>query len=617
MIDKVRLGDRDYPVRSVLTDPPAVGGFYGLDVETTYMGPLGQWSPDFEVRLVQVADDESVWLFDPADPDQLSVLRELASGSQFVSHTPMDVISLWVAFGIDIIWRNVDTRMLSRMVDASRGTDHDLKTLTSRHIGPELASWEKRLHDLFVELYPGKRNAARALVDAHGWRNVVLDDPVYLTYAALDAVAVRRLAPILIELTQAPRPLIETEIWLARQAVAIQIRGMRVDQAALNDFEIEAVSATERPRELIKKITGLPAQSPKLAAWLIEHGATFGEDHPRTERGAYQMTRESVLSIVPGPSPEAVQVVDAIGAFKGHQDALTRAKGVREHLCPDGMVRPVLHSIGAVTARMSSAGPNFQNFSKSNPGARGLFIPQEGHTLITADFDQVELRVVAALAKESKMIDVILAGGDLHQLTVDELRSAGIVVSRDVGKMTNFLIVYGGGGRALSEQARIPLAEAQAIVRAHRERYPAIQALTDRLGRSTKAIRTISGRRIPVKWRDGQPASYANINYLVQSSARDLLVHGWLRLLHGASPDLAGKIWFPIHDELVLEVPSERLTEAMAAVEAAMTFDFLGVPISAGAVPLIDANGVSRWMTSKYAEKCASMRGFLAEVTGP
>ena len=119
---------------------------------------------------------------------------------------------------------------------------------------------------------------------------------------------------------------------------------------------------------------------------------------------------------------------------------------------------------------------------------RGLFLPRDGFTFVTIDFDQIELRVVAALAREEKMIETILAGGDLHQLTVDEIAAVGIEISRDIGKMTNFLIVYGGGAKALHEQAGIPIELAAKIVYAHRERYTSIGAYSKYLALQREAF---------------------------------------------------------------------------------------------------------------------------------
>jgi DNA polymerase-1 len=157
--------------------------------------------------------------------------------------------------------------------------------------------------------------------------------------------------------------------------------------------------------------------------------------------------------------------------------------------------------------------------------------------------------------------------------------------------------------KALHDQTGIPIDEAYAIVNAWRDRYTGIQALAQYMALRRDEVRTISHRRLPVTTnrKTGDLRAYANINYLVQSSARELLVDAWQRL----DGRHAGVVWWPIHDELVLQVPTGDLDRVLPDAEEAMTLDFMGVPITATAVPLIDEHGVSRWMSGDHAEKIA------------
>jgi DNA polymerase-1 len=586
------------------------GGLYGLDVESTYMDALAQWSPDFGLRLIQFATETEAWVLTLADPAQLLAAKALLANPSvsFASHNNMDVLSVAVVLGIDITSRNVDTLDLARMAFTAKTDKRDLKDLTTRLIGPELEAADAALAAHFWELWPGRRNAKRSDVDRHGWSAVSLDEPRYLVYAGLDAVAARRLLPILVRLTGAPPALLEVETWLAGRANRIQIRGMLVDQDRLAELEAEAQEATSKAEARILELTGgVKARSPKLHDWLAEHGVDWSAwTGALTEGGKPSLAKDNVALLADFElDPAGAEVAQELAAFRGHQDLLVKTKGVRDHLAPDGRVHPVLSPNGATTtARMSSAGPNFQNFSKKDPRMRGVFLPDPGYVFVTIDFDQVELRVVAGRAREPKMIDTILAGGDLHQLTVDELAAAGIEIDRDTGKMANFLIVYGGGGKALHEQAGIPLEDAYAIVQAHRDRYEQVSAWSKYLALEKTAVRTISNRRLPVTLdKHGNPKVYANVNYDTQSGARELLVDAWLvlDLVYGRGDT----VWYPIHDELVLMVREDQVDEVIRDAERAMRFEFMGVPISASAIRLVDEHGVSRWMTSKLAEKIA------------
>jgi DNA polymerase-1 len=591
-------------------------GLYGLDVESTYLTELAQFNPDFRVRLVQFATTDTAWVLNPADLVQLGAAMYLLQGpSTFCSHTNMDVLSVATQLHVDITGRNLDTRSLAIMADPDKDRDRDLKTLTTAHIGPELAEADAELFVRFLHLWPGRKNAAKAAVEANGWATIDIDDPAYLTYAGLDAIACRQLAEILVPLTQAPVELLQMESWLATQANRIQLRGLRVDVDALAALKAEAEEETGQADARIVELTGGDnpkiTRSPKLQGWLAEHGVDW-ETWPgaRTDTGSPSLSGDNVKLLEGYPLDQTgAGVVSELLRFKGHLDLLNKTNGIAKVLDPAGRIHPVLHPLGAsTTARMSSAGPNVQNFSKRDPRMRGLFLPEPGHVLATIDFDQVELRVVAALAREEKMIETILAGGDLHQLTVDEIAEAGITIDRDTGKMTNFLIVYGGGGNALHEQAGIPLDQAGTIVATWRDRYPSIKALAEYMGGFRDEVRTISNRRLPVtvNRKDGSARAYANINYYVQSSARELLVDAWHRFAEEFGR--AVNVWYPVHDELILHAREDEIDDVIADAQRCMNFEFRGVPISATAVVLRDEDGVSRWMTSKRAEKIAAER---------
>lgn len=574
---------------------------YGLDVESTALTDMKHWDPDFRVRLVQFATEGYAWVLNPEDRGHRRLIDDLANDPTvgFCSHSNMDVLSLNF-LDLDIADRNIDTLMLAKMAAPDdRLGGKDLKNLVKQYFGPEMENGEKSLHARFQELWENanKGRGAKSSVEQYGWNTVDIYDPTYVRYAGLDAVACRRLLEPLMHDTQAPRELLELEIWLAAQATRVQIRGMRVDAGAAEQLLQTAEQGIKAPEARILDRTGIVPRSVKLVEWVGKQGVDLSA-LPLTDTGKPSLAKRGpeILLAQDGLPSDVKSVLEDLLEFRGHIDRLNKASGVVKATA-DGRVHPVLNTIGAVTGRMSSSGPNFQNFSKSDPALRGLFIPEDGCGFLTADFDQIELRVLAALADETKMIDVIKSGGDLHQLTADE-----IGIDRQLAKMVNFLIVYGGGGGALSEQAGIELQQAKEIVAAFRDRYRAVNYLTHELGKLTDCVRTISGRRIPVPLdKMGRPRSYANVNYVVQGSARDILVDAWRRFADKYGR--AAYVWYPIHDELVLQCPVEELATVSAEIEACMSFDFMGVPITASAVPLRDSDGSFRWMTSSLAEK--------------
>jgi DNA polymerase-1 len=599
-------------------------GLYGLDVETTYLTDKIQWDPEFRVRTVQIATRTSVMVLDLDVPEQREhAIAMLSDPSHtFCSHTQMDVLSVWVEFGIDIAPRNVDTRMLAIMADPDKDEDRDLKTLATAYGMPGLAAAAEELHAWMRERWVsqgGKRNAAATAVEEAGW-NALAAMPaaewpeVFTRYAGLDAVAARRLADLLVPATQNPPELIKVDQWLHVRANWLQEAGKRVDAEMLEVMLTEARLVTGEAKSKAMDLTdGVNIDGPKIIDWLGEHGVNWDDwTGARSKKtGAPSLAKENIKLLAAMPLDEiAQQVVAEMQIYKSQLDILRKTEDIDRRMVTDASgiarIHPALNPIGAsTTARMSASGPNMQNFSKKDPRLRGLFLPEPGHVLMTIDFAQIELRVVAALAREETMIEVIRSGGDLHQLTVDLLAERGVTITRDTGKMSNFLIVYGGGGSALHEQAGIPLETAYEVVRTQKLAYPAITTYSQWLAMEKDAIRTVSHRRLPVTRvkgtgeRAGEIRAYANINYMTQSSSRECLVYGWQRL----ESKIPGLVWFPVHDELVLQVPEGREAEVKEIAEWAMTFNFRGVPIEAEAVVLRDRDGVSRWMTGRLAEQ--------------
>lgn len=602
--------------------PP--GQTYGLDVEGCFMGDLKQFAPDFNIRLIQFATIGYAWVLDLTDPEQRDAAVKLLADESvyFCSHTNMDVLSVYTQLGVDITARNWDTHVLATMAapdDMDGGKD--LKTLAAKYGMNELVDAEKVMHARFRELWNAWVAGQRALgvkglavcntgmtekVQAYAWSAIPSDDPAYLLYAGLDAVVARRLLEILIVEGGAPSELLDVEQWLAGASNRLQIRGALVDRAVLDELHAEAQAATEAANAIVTEVTGLTVrQTKRLTEWFGEHGVDWDawEEHggemtkptKNNPQGNPSLAKKNIFVLKTFDLDEqAVRVVDAMIDAQQHADALMKTQGVLDALGPDGRVHSTLLTVGTVTGRMASKGPNMQNFSKKDQRVRGMFVPAPGNVMISCDFSQVELRVVAALAGEESMIQAVLDGKDLHTATAEKLG-----ITRDLAKTVNFLILYGGGPKRLVAGTGKPYGECVEVINNFWESYPAIEAYNREMTGMKQGVRTISYRYVPVGYYIDEargirnPKLYKNLNSQIQSSARDLIVDAWWRLEHEFG--MGDLVWGLIHDEMVLEVPEERVEEALKAVQTCMTMEFLGVPIAAEAEVLRDENGVSRW----------------------
>lgn len=632
-----RLGDRPVVIHApgvgefdrdaqdaMLADFDAAGGLLGLDVESTSHDRLGPLHRDFRVRTVQLASPSVAYVLRLDDPDQRdaaeTVLRD--PRLRFASHTRYDVLAVMREFGVDVSDRWVDTRLLARMayplsMDRSRKREGDemvdLKTLASRHLGGELAFMDRALDERFARLWAesgGRRNASKREITAHGFNTVDLADETFAVYAGLDAIACRALVPVLIGEAESTSELLGTECWLAGLVTRMQWRGMRVDHDRLEAMACEARESCEAAeRALVSRIGLTPRQHAKLIAWFREHGVDFeAHGHEHTPSGQPKLDKDSVEGMLDyDVSDEVREVVRLLLDYKERENALAKTKEMQTLVAGsfDGRLHPTVDSLGAITARMTASEPNVQNFSKEQWRIRTVLLPDEGHVLIGADFDQIELRVAAALSQEPDLLRTIREGGDLHQLTADKTGT-----SRQVAKRVNFLLLYGGGARPLAKATGIDEEEARRVVTEYWDGYRRIAAYRRELESLGTELRTVTYRRIPAGTDSrGEPATYKFLNYMIQSSSRDILVMALYRLWRAGYGDA---LFVPIHDEIILQVPEDDVDRALKVLEESMTMEFLGVPITASAVVLRDEDGVSRWMTCDAAERIAGERRALS-----
>jgi len=230
----------------------------------------------------------------------------------------------------------------------------------------------------------------------------------------------------------------------------------------------------------------------------------------------------------------------------------------------------------ATTGRLSSTNPNMQNVPIRTPlgrEIRGCFEAEEGHVLISADYSQVELRVLAYAADEPVLKEIFLRGEDVHTATASQVFQ---VEAKDIdpgmrskSKMINYGIVYGLSDFGLADRLNIPREEAKAFIDAYLERFPRVAAfMTGTIERATEEgfVTTLFGRRrqIPeLKARNWQVRTLGErlaVNTVIQGTAADVIklaMIGCHRALHDEG--LATRLILTIHDELLFEGPPEEV----------------------------------------------------------
>ncbi|MDQ3782554.1 MAG: DNA polymerase I [Actinomycetota bacterium] len=254
---------------------------------------------------------------------------------------------------------------------------------------------------------------------------------------------------------------------------------------------------------------------------------------------------------------------------------------------PDGRVRGRFNQMAAATGRLSQEQPNLQNIPvRSDEGRviRTAFVAAPGHRLLTADYSQIELRILAHLSADHGLVDAFRAGLDIHTATA--ARVAGITpaevttAQRRRAKVINFGLLYGMEAYGLAQRLDISRQEAEGHVAAYFDQFPQVRAFMRGIvdqARSTGFTTTLLGRRryLPElassNFRQRQMGERMALNAPIQGSAADIIKKAMVELEGElASAGLGSAMLLQIHDELVLEVPDDEITATTEVTRTVM-----------------------------------------------
>jgi DNA polymerase-1 len=276
-----------------------------------------------------------------------------------------------------------------------------------------------------------------------------------------------------------------------------------------------------------------------------------------------------------------------------------------------GRVHTTFNQATTTTGRLSSTNPNLQNIpirTEIGRPVRACFVAERGARLLSADYSQVELRVLAHVAEEEVLKEIFRAGEDVHAATAAEVfgisREEVDVGQRSKAKMVNFGIVYGLTGFGLADRLNIPRKEGEEFVARYLERFPAVRAFREAMierAQEEGYVTTLMGRRRPIpELRSGNPntrrlGERLAVNTVIQGTAADVIKVAMVRC-HRALREagMGTRLVLQIHDELLFEGPAAEMEPALELVRREMC----------GAYPLdppleVDA-GVGRdWLEAK------------------
>ncbi len=287
----------------------------------------------------------------------------------------------------------------------------------------------------------------------------------------------------------------------------------------------------------------------------------------------------------------------------------TYTDALMKSINPDtGRVHTSYSMVGASTGRLSSSDPNLQNIpirTQEGRQIRTAFVARDGYKLISADYSQIELRLVAHVAEEETMMAAFHRGVDIHAQTAAEVFNVPLETmdseTRRRAKAINFGIIYGISGFGLARQLSIPQGEARDYIKAYFDRFPGIRAYMDNAKQFAKVnhyVETLFGRRIHIPQIEDKNqavrafAERQAINAPIQGSAADIIKRAMIRLPAAIkAAGLNADMLLQVHDELIFEVPEADADTAVAFITKVM--EEAAAPILELKVPLVAEAGVA------------------------
>jgi DNA polymerase-1 len=252
-----------------------------------------------------------------------------------------------------------------------------------------------------------------------------------------------------------------------------------------------------------------------------------------------------------------------------------------------GRLHTTFYQAGTATGRLSSANPNLQNIpirTELGRGIRAAFIAEPGHVLLTADYSQIELRLLAHFSRDPLLVEAYRRGDDIHTLTASQVFGVPpLMVTADhrrQAKVVNFGIVYGLSAFGLSQNLGIETAEAKLFIANYFEKYKGVRAFIDKTleeARRDLKVRTLHGRIRPIPDINSKNftqrgfAERTAVNTPLQGTAADLIKVAMIRI--GAAlkeRGLKSRMTLQVHDELVFEVPEEEVETMQSLVREQM-----------------------------------------------
>jgi DNA polymerase I len=388
----------------------------------------------------------------------------------------------------------------------------------------------------------------------------------------------------------------EMDLPLVPVLARMEQAGVKIDTAALAKMSTELERESAAKAKEIHELAGTEFNigSPKQLGDILFNRLNLPKP-VKYGKGRTISTAVDVLETLAEEHPIARKVLD--------YRQLTKLKSTYVDTLPalinpkTGRVHTTFAQTGTATGRLSSANPNLQNIpirTELGRGIRAAFIAEPGHVLLTADYSQIELRLLAHFSRDPLLVEAYRRGDDIHTLTASQVFGVPpLMVTPDhrrQAKVVNFGIVYGLSAFGLSQQLGIEPAEAKLFIANYFEKYKGVRSFIDKTleeARRDLKVKTLHGRIRPIP--DINSKNFAQrgfaertaVNTPLQGTAADLIKVAMIRIDAALQErNLKSRMTLQVHDELVFDVPEKEVDTMQSLVREQMEkVDALAVPL--------------------------------------
>ena len=528
----------------------------------------------------------------PAFAEAVRPLFENEAITKVAQNIKFDMMVL-SRLGIEVRGEKIDTMILHYLLDAE--SRHNMNFLAERYL---------HYTPIAIESLIGK-----------GARQLTMDQvnvEAVKEYAAEDADITMQLKQVLwaeveqqglVELyRKVEEPMIDV-------LAAMELAGVKIDAGQLAEYGVELNAELQRLEDEIRREADEPMLNVNSARQLGE--VLFGKmritDKPKMTKTKQYSTDEEYLQSFAGKHP----IVDNILTYRGVKKLLsTYVEALPQLINPvTGRIHTSHNQAVTATGRLSSTNPNLQNIPVRDDMGRRIreaFVPSDSdHVLLSADYSQVELRLMAHLSGDEQLVDAFKQGADIHSATAAKLYHKSIeeVTSdeRRKAKTANFGIIYGISAFGLSQRLDIPRGEAKELIEGYFATYPQVKEYMDRAIAEAKErgyVVTAFGRRRylhDITSRNAVARGVAErnaINAPIQGSAADIMKLAMIEIHRRFKAEgIESKMILQVHDEVVVDTLRSELDRVKQIVQQSME------SVASLRVPLISDAGIgSNWL---------------------